>query len=83
MNTENGKTNESKKLFHEFNDKFNLKNPSKRIKPACNNNKFEISASTWNYEFDLPDGLYFITDIQDYFEYIIQNHQTIPQYKFT
>ena len=38
------------------------------------NNKFKISASTWNEEFELLDGLYFISDMQDYFEYILRNH---------
>ena len=27
------------------------------------NNKFKISASTWNEEFELPDGSYSISDI--------------------
>ena len=27
--------------------------------------------------FDLPDGLYTIDDIQDYFEFIIKKHQTL------
>ena len=35
------------------------------------------SAPTWNDEFDLPDGFYSISDIQDYFEYIIKKHETI------
>ena len=26
------------------------------IKSVYNNNKFKISAPTWNDEFDLPDG---------------------------
>ena len=30
-------------------------------------NKFEISAPTWNEEFELPDGSYSISNIQDYF----------------
>ena len=42
----------------------------KNIKSSYNNNKFKISASTWNDEFELPDGSYSISDIQDYFEYI-------------
>ena len=42
----------------------------KNIKSSYNNNKFKISASTWNDEFELLDGLYSISDIQDYFEYI-------------
>ena len=28
----------------------------------------------WNEEFDLPDGSYSISDIQDYFEYILKKH---------
>ena len=43
----------------------------KNIKSAYNNNKFKISTPTWNDEIDLPDGSYSISDIQDYFEYII------------
>ena len=35
-----------------------------------NNNKFKISAPTWNDEFELPDRACSISDIQDYFEYI-------------
>ena len=44
----------------------------KNIKNLCNNNKFIISLPTWSDEFELPDGLYSISDIQDYFEYILQ-----------
>ena len=40
------------------------------IKNSHNNNKFKISAPTWNEEFQLPDGSYLISNIQDYFEYI-------------
>ena len=42
----------------------------KNIKSSYNNNKFKISAPTWNDEVELPDGSYSISDIQDYFEYI-------------
>ena len=38
------------------------------------NNNFKILASTWNEEFELPDGSYSISDIQDYFEYILKKH---------
>ena len=31
------------------------------------NNKFKISAPTWNKEFESPDGSYSISGIQDYF----------------
>ena len=46
----------------------------KNIKNSYNNNKFKISAPTWNDEFELPDGLYSVSDIQDYFEYILKKH---------
>ena len=45
----------------------------KNIKSSYNNNKFKISTSTWNDEFELPDGSYSVSDIQDYFEYILKN----------
>ena len=50
----------------------------KIIKSACNN-KFKISAPTWNDTFDLPDGCYSIEDIQDYFEFIIKKHETLTE----
>ena len=37
----------------------------KNIKSSCNNNRFKISAPTWNEEFKLPDGSYSVSDIQD------------------
>ena len=92
MNTENSKTNESNKFIYQFTDKLNLKTPNikniglfnlsiyctwKNIKSAYSNNKFKVLALTWNDEFDLPDGFYSISDIQDYFEFIIKNHETL------
>ena len=70
-------------------DKLNLKDPNKNmpltnlsiyytwknIKSEYKNNKFKISAPTWNDTFDLPDGSYSIEDIQDYFEFIIKKHE--------
>ena len=44
----------------------------KNIKSSYNNNKFKISAPTWNDKFELPDGSYSLSDIQDYFEYILK-----------
>ena len=44
-------------------------------KKAHTNNKFKISAPTWNEEFKLPDGSYSVSDIQDYFEYILKKHR--------
>ena len=51
----------------------------KNIKPKYNNNKFKISAPTWNDTYDLPDGFYSISDIQDYFEFIIKKHETLTE----
>ena len=76
-------------MYH-LTDKLNLKNPNKNmelanlsiyytwknIKSEYNNNKFKISAPTWNDTFDLPDGSYSVSDMQDYFEYIIKKHET-------
>ena len=42
-----------------------------------NKNKFKITAPTWDETFDLPDGSYSISDIQDYFEFIIKKHETV------
>ena len=49
----------------------------KNIKSEYNNNKFKISAPTWNDKFNLPDGSYSVSEIQDYFECIIKKHETI------
>ena len=48
---------------------------SKNIKESLENNKLKISAPTWNEEFDLPAGSSSISDIQDYFEYILKKHR--------
>ena len=51
----------------------------KNIKKSYKSNTFQISAPTWNKEFELldgsysielPDGSYSISDIQDYFKFI-------------
>ena len=47
----------------------------RNIKSSYNNNKFKISAPTQNDEFDLPDGSYSVSNIQDYFEYILKRHE--------
>ena len=91
MNTENSKTNGPHRFRLDLADKLNLKNPNKNnalvnlsicytwknIETEYNNNKFKIFAPTWNETFDLPDGLYTIDDIQDYFEFIIKKHETL------
>ena len=51
----------------------------KNIKSTYNSNKFKISAPTWNDKFYLPDGSYSISDIQDYFGFIIKKLETITE----
>ena len=46
----------------------------KNRKISYNNNKFKISAPTWSDEFELPDGSCSVSDIEDYFEYILKKH---------
>ena len=93
MNTKNSKTNDPHRFRLSLVDKLNLKDPNinmalanlsiyytwKNIKSAYNSNEFEISAPTWNDEFNLPDGLYSIADIQDYFEFIIKKQKTLAE----
>ena len=84
MNSENSKTSEPYVLILKLTDKLDLRRGEKsialsnlsiyytwkNIKSSYNNNKFKISAPTWNDKFELPDGSYSVSDIQDYFEYI-------------
>ena len=46
----------------------------KNVKNSYNNYKFKISPPTWSEEFKLPDGSYSISNIQDYFQYILKKH---------
>ena len=86
MNSECSKTSEPYVLILKLTDKLVLRRgeksialPSlsiyytwKNIKSSYNNNKFKISAPTWNDKLELPDGLYSVSDIQDYFAYILK-----------
>ena len=88
MNTENSKTSENNVLVLKITDKLVLRRGQKtvvlsnlsiyytwkNVKSSYNNNKFKISAPTWNEGFELPDGSYSVSDIQDYFEYILKKH---------
>ena len=93
MNAKNSKTNESHGFKYDLIDKFDFKSPNKNmalgnlsiyytwknVKSTYNNNKFKISAPTWNETFDLPDGSYNIPEIQHYIKYIIKRHETIGE----
>ena len=47
----------------------------KNIKSLQSNNTFKISPPTWNDKFEVPDGSHSISDIQDYFKYILKRHR--------
>ena len=88
MNSENRRTSEYHVLQIKLVDKLDLRSGQKsvalsnlsiyyiwrNIKSSYKNNKLKISAPTWSDEFELPDGSYSISDIQDYFEYILKKH---------
>ena len=88
MNSKNSKTSDPHGVLLNLTDKINLKKSNKYVilsnhsiyyiwknrKESCKNNIFKISAPVWNEEFELPDGSYYVLDIQDYFEYILKKH---------
>ena len=88
INSENSTTSEYYVLVLKLADKLDLRRGQKsvalsnlsiyytwkNIKSSYNNNKFNISAPTWSDEFELPYRSYSISDIQDYFEYILKKH---------
>ena len=81
MNSENSKTSKPHVLILTFTDTLDLRRGEKSIalsnlsiyytwkiiKCSYHNNKFKISAPTWNNKLELPDGSYSISNIQDYF----------------
>ena len=86
MNFKNRETSEPLRLLVNFTDKIIFKKVInmrlyhlsiyytwKNIKKSYKNSKFKISALTCGKRFDLPNGSYSASDIQDYFEYIIKN----------
>ena len=92
MNTKNSKTSEPNRFKYDLSDKLDLKNPNKNMAlgnlsiyytwknvKSTYNNKFKISAPTWNETFDLPDGSDNISEIQDDIEYMIKKHETIGE----
>ena len=88
MDSENSKTSKPHVLILKLTNKLDLRigekiialsNLSiyytwKNIKSSYNNNKFKIFAPTWNDKFELPDGSQSLSDIQDYFAYILKKY---------
>ena len=86
MNSENSKTSEHHVLVLKLTDKLDLRRGQKtvalsnlsiyytwkNVKSSYNKKKFKISVPTWSEEFELP---YSVSDIQDYFEYILKKHR--------
>ena len=91
MNSRNSQTSKPHVLILKFTDKLDLRRGENRIalsnlsiyytwkniKSSYNDSKFKISAPTWNDKFELPDGSYSVSDIQDYFEYILKKMEKI------
>ena len=87
MNSENSKTSDPHRLLLNLTDKINLSRSDKyvalsnlsiyytwkNIKKSYKNNNFKTLDPTWNEEFELPDGSYSVSDIQDYFKCILKN----------
>ena len=88
VNSENSKTSKLQVLILKLTNKLDLRIGAKiialsdlsiyytwkNINSSYNNNKFKMFAPTWNDKFELPDGSYLVSDIQDYFEYILKQH---------
>ena len=88
MNSRNSKTSDPQRQLFNLTERVDLKRKDKyialsnltiyyrrkNIKKSFKNIKFEISAPTWNEELEEPDGSYSISDIRDYFEYILKIH---------
>ena len=87
MNSKKSKTSKPHILILKLTDKLDLRRGEKsialsnlsiyytwkNIKNSYNNNKFKISAPTRNDKFELPDGSYSVSDIQDLLGYILIN----------
>ena len=87
-NSEYSKTSEPHILILKLTDKLDLRRGKKiialsdlstyytwkKMRSLCNNNKFKISAPTWNHKFELSDGSYSISNIHNYFEYMLKKH---------
>ena len=89
INTENSKTNEPHRFRLYFPNKLDLRRNKtissanfsiyytwENIKCKYNSNEFKISSPTWSETFDLPDGSYETSDIQDYFFKMIQKYES-------
>ena len=85
MNMENSKTTEPYKFAFNISQRLDLKRSNKHRalqnlllhKEKYKHNKLKIIAPTQNDEFELPDGSYYVSHIQDGIKYIIKKHETL------
>ena len=91
MNTENSKTNQSLKFVLDLSERLDLRSSDKyidrqnlsiyytwkNIRKQYKDNKIKIITPTWNEEFELPDGSYSVSGIEDYIKYIIKKYETL------
>ena len=86
VNSENSETSDPLRLLLNLTDKSGkyvaLSNLSicytwKNVEKSYENNKFKKSAPTCSEKFELPARSYSVSDIQDYFEYILKKHKTV------
>ena len=88
IDSENSKIADLQRLLLNLTDKIDLRRKDKyitlsnlriyytwkNINKSYKNNTFKILAPTLNEDFELHDGSYYVSDIQDYFEYILKKH---------
>ena len=88
MNSKNSKSSDPHRLLFNLKDKINFKRSDNnktlsirnihytyiKIKKSYKNNEFKLSAPTQNEGFELPDGSYSVSNIQEYFQYIFKKH---------
>ena len=87
MKTKNNKANEPHMFLLNVSQILDLRNSNKHpalqnificytwknLRQKYKNNKLKITTLTWNDEFELPDGFYSVSDIQDNISYITKN----------
>ena len=62
------------------NNYYTCKNIKKsKINQIQNCNKLKAPAPTWKDKFELPNGSNSVSDIQDYFGYIIKNNEILTE----
>ena len=92
MNTEINKTNAPVKFLLKVTQRLHLRSSNKHvalqnlsinyslknIRQQYKNNKLKIIAGVWDDEIELPDRSFSVSDVPDYFEFIIKKYKTFP-----